>query len=143
MSGRSNRLVGARVDPYRAEWSSGQAVQQGTGHGLNPGKQVEEAAAREVGVYGQWLSASLAIALGLMLVLLVRFNGVWFLWPLAILALGVILFGVMLAHSAIQNARRQLPVSHPVRRFTAIQEILFWMIVIGGGVALYLIMVSI
>lgn len=101
------------------------------------------APAREVGVYGQLLSASLAIALGLMLLLLVRFNGLWFLWPLSILALGVVVFGVMLAHSAIQNARRQFPVNHPVRRFTAVQEILFWMIVISGGVALYLIMVSI
>ena len=100
-------------------------------------------AAREVGVYGQLLSASLAIALGLMLLLLVRFNGLWFLWPLSILALGVVVFGVMLAHTAIQNARRQLPVNHPVRRFTAVQEILFWVIVISGGVALYLIMASI
>ena len=99
-------------------------------------------AAREVGVYGQLLSASLAIALGLMLLFLVRFNGLWFLWPLSILALGVVVFGVMLAHSAMQNARRQLPVNHPVRRFTAVQEILFWMIVISGGVGLYLIMVS-
>ena len=100
-------------------------------------------AAREVGVYGQLLSASLAIALGLMLLLLVRFNGLWFLWPLSILALGVVVFGVMLAHTAIQNARRQLPVNHPVRRFTAVQEILFWVIVLSGGVALYLIMASI
>jgi hypothetical protein len=100
-------------------------------------------AAREVGVYGQVLSSSLAIALGLMLLLLVRFNGLWFLWPLSILALGVIVFGVMLAHSAMQNARRQLPVNHPVRRFTAVQEICFWIIVIGGGVTVYLIMVSI
>jgi hypothetical protein len=99
-------------------------------------------AAREVGVYGQLLSASLAIALGLMLLFLVRFNGLWFLWPLSILALAVIVFGVMLAHSAVQNARRQLPVNHPVRRFPAVQEILFWMIVISGGVVLYLIMVS-
>jgi len=100
-------------------------------------------AAREVGVYGQLLSASLAIALGLMLLLLVRFNGLWFLWPLAILALGVILFGVMLAHSAVQNARRQLPVNHPARRFAAVQEILFWVIVISGGAAIYLFVVSI
>jgi len=99
-------------------------------------------AAREVGVYGQLLSALLAIALGLMLLLLVRFNGLWFLWPMSILALGVAMFGIMLLHSAMQNARRLLPITHPVRRFTAIQEIAFWLVIIIGGVGLYLVMVS-
>jgi len=99
-------------------------------------------AAREVGVYGQLLSALLAVALGLMLLLLVRFNGLWFLWPLSILALGVIMFGIMLLHSAMQNARRLLPLTHPVRRFKAVQEIAFWAVIIGGGVGLYLLMAS-
>jgi hypothetical protein len=96
-----------------------------------------------VGVYGQLLSALLAVALGLMLLLLVRFNGLWFLWPLSILALGVIMFGIMLLHSAMQNARRLLPITHPVRRFKGIQEIAFWAVIIGGGVGLYLLMASI
>ena len=100
-------------------------------------------AASEVGVYGQLLSALLAIALGLMLLLLVRFNGLWFLWPLSILAVGVIVFGIMLLHSSMQNARRLLPTTHPVRRFTAIQEIAFWVAVIGGGVGVYLLIASI
>ena len=100
-------------------------------------------AAREVGVYGQLLSALLAIALGLVLLLLVRFNGLWFLWPLSILALGVVVFGIMLLHSAMQNARKLLPTTHPVRRFTAIQEIAFWVVVLGGGVGLYLVVASI
>ena len=99
-------------------------------------------AAREVGVYGQLLSALLAIALGLMLLLLVRFNGLWFLWPLSILALGVIAFGILLLHSAMQNGRRLMPPTHPVRRFTAIQEVAFWAVILGAGVGLYLIMVS-
>ena len=100
-------------------------------------------AAREVGVYGQLLSALLAVALGLMLLLLVRFNGLWFLWPLSILALGVILFGIILLHSTMQNARRLLPITHPVRRFIAVQEIGFWLVIIGGGVGLYLLVASI
>lgn len=100
-------------------------------------------AAREVGVYGQLLSSLLAIALGLMLLMLVRFNGLWFLWPLSILALGVILFGLMLLHSTMQNARRLLPATHPGRRFKAMQEIAFWAVIICAGVALYLVMASI
>jgi hypothetical protein len=77
------------------------------------------------------------------LLLLVRFNGLWFLWPLSILALGVIVFGIMLLHVAMQNARRLLPATHAVQRFTALQEIAFWFVVIGGGVGLYLLMGSI
>lgn len=90
-------------------------------------------AAREVGVYGQLLSALLCMMLGMMLLLLVRFNGLWFLWPLSILAAGVILFGVMMAHSAMSNARSSLAASHPARRFRAAQEIVFWLIIAGAA----------
>lgn len=99
-----------------------------------------EPAIREVGIYGQLLSALLCVMLGVMLLLLVRFNGLWFLWPLSILAGGVILFGVIMAHAAMTNARNSLGVSHPGRRFRAAQEIGFWLIVVGGGCGLgYLI----
>ncbi len=100
-------------------------------------------AAREVGVYGQLLSALLCLLLGLMLLFLVRFNGLWFLWPLSILAFGVILFGVMMAHSAMTNARKSLAASHPARRFRAVQEIAFWLIVCGSGYGVYLILTTI
>ena len=97
-------------------------------------------AAREVGVYGQLLSALLCLALGLMLLLLVRSNGLWFLWPLSILALGVIMFGVLIAHSAMSNARQLLAASHPIRRFWVAQEIAFWSLVCGSGYGIYLIL---
>jgi len=66
--------------------------------------------ARDVGIYGQVLSALLCMLAGLMLLFLVRFNGLWFLWPLSILAIGVVLFGVIIAHSAMTNARCRLSV---------------------------------
>ena len=97
-------------------------------------------AAREVGVSGQLLSALLCLVLGLMLLLLVRFNGLWFLWPLSILALGVILFGVLMVHSAMTSARASLRGSHPARRFRAAQEIIFWSAVCGAGYGVYLIL---
>ena len=100
-------------------------------------------AVREVGIYGQLLSAVLCLLLGLLLLLLVRFNGLWFLWPLSILALGVILFGVLMAHSAMTNAREELRASHPARRFRAAQEIIFWSAVCGGGYGVYLILTAI
>ena len=98
--------------------------------------------AREVGTHGQLLSSLLCLALGLMLLLLVRFNGLWFLWPLSILALVVILFGVLMAHSAMTNARR-LRDSHPARRLRTAQEIIFWLAVGGGAYGVYLILTMI
>jgi len=99
--------------------------------------------ARDVGVSGQLLSALLCLLLGLMLLLLVRFNGLWFLWPLSILALGVILFGVLIAHSAMTNARASFAVTHPARRFRMVQEIAFWSFVLGGGYGVYLILTTV
>lgn len=100
-------------------------------------------AARDVGVYGQGLNALLCLAAGLMLLLLVRFNGLWFLWPMAILAMGVMLFGVLLAHSAVRNARESLRATHPARRFRPAQELAFWVIVAGAGYGLYLILTAV
>ena len=100
-------------------------------------------AVREVGTHGQLLSALLCVVLGLMLLLLVRFNGLWFLWPLSILALGLMLFGVLLVHSAMTAARDGLRESHPARRFRAVQEIFFWLAVGGGGYGVYLILTAI
>jgi hypothetical protein len=100
-------------------------------------------AAREVGASGQLLSALLCLILGSMLLFLVRFNGLWFLWPLSILATGVILFGVVIAHSAMTNARNSLAATNPAKRFRLAQEIAFWFVVVCGGVAFYLILTSI
>lgn len=97
-------------------------------------------AVREVGIYGQLLSALLCLVMGLMLLLLVRSNGLWFLFPLSILALGVILFGVLMAHSAMTSARASLKRSHPARRFRAAQEVVFWSVVCGAGYGVYLIL---
>jgi curved DNA-binding protein CbpA len=100
-------------------------------------------AAREVGFYGQALSALLCIMLGFMLLALVRFNGLWFLWPLAILAFAVMLFGVLMAHSAVSNARNSLRASHPARRFWPAQEVIFWAMVGSGGYGIYLLLTAI
>lgn len=100
-------------------------------------------AALEVGAYGQALNSLLCLGGGLILLLLVRFNGLWFLWPLAILAFGVLLFGVLLAHSAVSSARDSLPASHPARRFRAVQELAFWTIVVGAVYGLYLILTAV
>jgi len=99
-------------------------------------------AAREVGLYGQLLSALMCLVLGSLLLLLVHFNGLWFLWPLSILAAGVILFGVVIAHSAMTNARESTVAGHPLRRLRLAQEIVFWSLVAGGGYGMYLILTT-
>jgi hypothetical protein len=99
--------------------------------------------ARDVGVSGQLISATLCLALGLMLLLLVRFNGLWFLWPLSILAAGVILFGVIIAHAAMTNARESLAQHHPARRFRAVQEVAFWALTCAGVYGVYLVLTTI
>jgi len=100
-------------------------------------------AVRDVGVYGQLLSAVLCMLLGLMLLFLVRFNGLWFLWPLSILAAGVVFFGVVMAHSAMTNARESFAAKHPVQRFRAAQEIAFWLVICAGAYGVYLILTAI
>ena len=99
--------------------------------------------ASDVGVSGQLLSALLCLLLGLMLLLLVRFNGLWFLWPLSILATGIVLFGVIMAHSAMTNARESFAAHHPARRLRAVQEIAFWSMVGVGGYGVYLVLTAI
>jgi hypothetical protein len=100
-------------------------------------------AVREVGVYGQLLSALLCMLLGLMLLFLVHFNGLWFLWPLSILATGVVLFGVIIAHSAMSNARQSFTARHPALRFRALQEVAFWSLVGAGVYVVYLVLTTI
>src|SRR5215213_1970133 len=82
-----------------------------------PGLQVEAAAAQSLG-------AVLFIGAGLVLALLVRFQWIWFLWPLAALALALVLVGVLMAHGAI----RRLEDRHAVSRswFGVTLEVMFW-----------------
>ena len=100
-------------------------------------------AVRDVGVYGQILSAVLCMLLGLMLLFLVHFNGLWFLWPLSILATGVVLFGVVMAHSAMTNARESFAAKHPAQRFRAVQEIAFWLLICAGAYGVYVVLTAI
>jgi curved DNA-binding protein CbpA len=96
--------------------------------------------ARDVGGFGQFLSALLCLIAGIFLLLLVRFQWIWFLWPLAILAVFVLGFGVMLARSAMVAANASLPVSNRLKRHTRLQELAFWAAILSAGYGLYLVM---
>ena len=96
--------------------------------------------ARDVGVWGQCLSALLCLMAGLFLLLLVRFQWIWFLWPLAILAVFVVGFGVLLARSAMVAMNNSLPVTNRLRRHTKLQEVAFWAVIVTTGYGLYVLM---
>ena len=106
-------------------------------------RPVATSPARHIGVFGHCLSALLCLLVGLFLLFLVRFQWIWFLWPLAILALLVIFFGVMMARSAMVALSASLPVKHPIRRHTLVQETVFWIAVMVGGYGIYLLFTNV
>jgi hypothetical protein len=101
------------------------------------------APARDIGVFGHCLSALLCLLVGLFLLFLVRFQWIWFLWPLAVLAFLVIFFGVMMARNAMLALNASLPLAHPFRRHILVQEAMFWIAVLGGGYGIYLLFTSV
>jgi hypothetical protein len=96
--------------------------------------------ARDTGAFGHCLSAGLCLIAGLFLLLLVRFQWIFILWPLAILAVFVVGFGVLLARSAMVKVNESLPVTNRFKRHTKLQEVAFWALIITGGYGLYLLM---
>ena len=104
---------------------------------------VSSPTAQDVAVLGHSLSALLCLLVGLFLLFLVRFQWIWFLWPLAILAIFVILFGVVMARSAMRAMSDSLPKSSRIRRHTRLQEAMFWSLVAGSGYGIYLLLTSV
>ncbi len=97
-------------------------------------------AARADPVSGRILGAWMCIMLGLVLLFLVRVHYVRFLWPLALLAVFIIIAGIFQAHAVMRAIRETFALSHPVRRFTMIQEMVFWVVVCGGGYGVYFVL---
>jgi hypothetical protein len=99
--------------------------------------------AQDIGVMGHGLTAFLCLFIGLFLLFLVRSQWIWFLWPLAILALFVILFGVLIARSAMHAMNASLPLANRFRRYTRLQEVAFWSVVTAGGYGVYLLLTAV
>jgi len=100
-------------------------------------------AAQDVGLLGHGLSAFFCLLVGLFLLFLVRSQWIWFLWPLGILALLVILFGVMMARSTMRAMNASLPLSNRFRRFTRMQEAIFWSVVTASGYGVYVLLTAV
>jgi curved DNA-binding protein CbpA len=94
---------------------------------------VSSPAAKADPISGRIVGALLCLFAGLVLLFLVRVHYVVFLWPLALLALGIVAFGVMIAHGALAFARETVAPGHFARRFVWAQELFFWSCVAAGG----------
>jgi curved DNA-binding protein CbpA len=100
---------------------------------------VSAPAARDVGMFGQGLSALLCLLLGFFLLFLVRFQWIWFLWPLAILAFFVLVFGMLLAQAAMLSFTTALPKTNLLHRHRWLSKSAFWIAVLAAGYGLYLL----
>ena len=98
-------------------------------------------AAKDIGAFGHFLSAFLCLLLGLFLMILVRSQWIWFLWPLAVLAVFVILFGVLLARSALKHSASSF--RNPLRGHAKLQELVFWTIVASSSYVMYLVFAAV
>jgi hypothetical protein len=92
---------------------------------------------------GRLAGSLLSLFAGIVLIFLVRFHYVVFLWPLALLGLSLLLFGVWMAHAALAYVREGYAPTHPARRLIWAQETVFWSAVAGGGYVLYLLLTTI
>ena len=104
---------------------------------------VSAPAAQDVGLMGHGLSAFFCLLIGMFLLFLVRVQWIWFLWPLAILAVFVIGFGVLMARSYVHAMNASLPASNRLRKYTRLQEALFWSVVVVVGYGVYRLMTAI
>lgn len=100
-------------------------------------------AAQDIGLFGHGLGALLCLLVGLFLLILVRVQWMFFLWPLLILASSVIVFGVFMTRSAWRAMSATLPLSNRFRRYTRFHEALFWIAVALSGYGLYFVLTAI
>lgn len=100
---------------------------------------VSTPAARDVGAFGHCLSALLCLISGFFLLMLVRFQWIWFLWPLGILAIFVLGMGVMMARNAMLAVSASLPKTSWLRGHNALQEVVFWSVIATGAYGIYLL----
>ena len=96
--------------------------------------------AQDVGLLGRGLSSFLCLIIGLFLLVLVRSQWIFFLWPMAILAFLVILLGVVMARGTMRAFNSSLPAANPFRRYTRILEVAFWCVVAACCYGVYLLM---
>jgi len=96
--------------------------------------------AQNVGVLGHCLSSLLCLIAGFFLLVLVRISWIWFLWPLGILAVCILGFGVLMARGAMLAVVNSLPGTSRWKKHTRLEEVAFWCVIATSAYGLYLLM---
>ena len=96
--------------------------------------------AQDVGVLGHCLTSLLCLMAGFFLLVLVRISWIWFLWPLGILAVCVLGFGVLMTRSAMFAVVNSLPAKSRWKKHTRLEEVAFWCVIATSAYGLYLLM---
>ena len=89
---------------------------------------------------GRLVGALLFLLAGLVFLFLVRVYYIRFMWPILLLAVFVVIFGVWKVHAVMVFARKSLAPSHPLLRHVWVQELAFWSLVFAGAYSIYLLM---
>ena len=93
-------------------------------------------------VSGRLVGALLFLLAGLVFLFLVRIYYIRFMWPILLVAVFVVIFGVWKVHDVMVYARKRLA-PHRARRFAWIQELVFWFTVCGAAYGIYILMMAI
>jgi curved DNA-binding protein CbpA len=103
---------------------------------------VSAPSAPDVGLFGQGLNAFFCLIIGFFLLFLVRTQWMLFLWPLAVVSVLVILFGTLMARTAMRAMNAALPVSNRFRSYTKLHELIFWSVALLVYYGAYLLLTS-
>ncbi|MFY9554406.1 MAG: DnaJ domain-containing protein [Blastocatellia bacterium] len=82
---------------------------------------------------GLLMGAAACFGLGIPLLLLVEMQWLFFLWPLRLLALGALVLGVLMSHSALRLKHRKLKKARPEypRGRFVLHELVFWLVAVA------------
>jgi curved DNA-binding protein CbpA len=89
---------------------------------------------------GLMIGAAMCIGLGLPFLVLIEMQYVFFLWPLRLLTIGVLLIGVLMGHTALRMRRRRSSGGKPGRKRLIFEELGFWILAALLGVMTYLLL---
>jgi curved DNA-binding protein CbpA len=76
--------------------------------------------------FGLMIGAALCVGLGLPFLALIEMQYVFFLWPLRLMTIGVLIVGVLLGRSAIKIRHQRSPRSKLSRTRAILEELGFW-----------------
>jgi hypothetical protein len=93
-------------------------------------------------IFGRLLASLFILLGGLFFLFLVRIYYIRFMWPVFLFALSVVLFGIWKLHEVMIIARKNLPSSHVLARWTWAQEFAFWGVMMLGAYTIYILMIA-